>query len=206
MNAMTHLVPLREIDRLLLLLLAVGVLICGLLLPAVAPAPPIGTHDLDGTQARLWSLPFPGGEPAPASLNLADVATRLQREVLPLRIGRADMPYLFLLQVDVPEEHVGKAAVLRVLPAHLAKIVFYLPDGQMVRAGVTQSGEAGLALMPSPWPAARVPLDRPTLEVWVYVDAGGGLYHSVELSSITPAGCCGSARSYAASPRFASSS
>lgn len=158
-------------------------LICGLLLPAVAPAPPIGMHDLDGTQARLWSVPFPGVEPAPGSLNLADSATRMQRKVLPLRIGRTDLPYLFLLQLDVPKEHVGKAAVLRVLTAHLGKIVFYLPDGQMVRAGVTQSGEAGLALMPSPWPAARVPLDRPTLEVWVYVDAGGPMIANFELMS-----------------------
>lgn len=33
---------------------------------------------------------------------------------------------------------------------------------------------------------------------------GGGLYHWVELSSITPACWCGSAQSHAASPRFAS--
>ena len=41
----------------------------------------------------------------------------------------------------------------------------------------------------------------PTENGWGF-DIGGGLYHSVELYSITPAGWCGSTRSYAARPRM----
>ena len=44
---------------------------------------------------------------------------------------------------------------------------------------------------------------RPTEKGWA-LNSGGGLYHSVELSSITPAGWCGSTRSHAASAPFAS--
>jgi hypothetical protein len=171
MNATYRVISAPGTGRALWLLAAIGMLFCALLHPALAPGQPVEVRGLPDVKVRLWSLPFTGTEPAPGSLRFADLAPQMQRETGPLRIGHTRTPYLFLIQIDVPPERIGTAAMLRVLPAGFERIVFHLPDGSHARSWTTQLHNPATAGVS--WPAVRVPLDRPSLEVWAYIRARG---------------------------------